>query len=133
MIWLIGDIDIGLSSCKPNDIRYLPNARWLQERLSCHVSRPRSSDVSEILNGSGLAGAGSQLASTLRGAGFQVVDVRNADRFDYPKTLVVLRTTDLGAARKVARQLGRAQIIRQRAIVDWDVTVVIGRDRSQRS
>lgn len=87
----------------------------------------------EILNGSGLAGAGSQLASTLRGAGFQIVDVRNADRFDYPKTLVVLRTTDFGAAREVAGELGGAQIIRQRAIVDWDVTVVIGRDRSKRS
>jgi hypothetical protein len=87
----------------------------------------------EVLNGSGQAGAGSHLATALREAGFQVVDVRNADRFDYPRTLVVARTGDLDAARKVAHFVGNARVIRQRALVDWDVTVVIGRDRGGRS
>jgi hypothetical protein len=87
----------------------------------------------EILNGSGRAGAGSHLAAALTEAGFQVVEVRNADRFDYPKTLVVARTEDLRGARRVAHLVGNARVIRQRSLVDWDVTVVIGRDRSDRS
>lgn len=82
----------------------------------------------EILNGSGQTGAGSHMASDLRDAGFQVVDVRNADRFDYPTTLVVARTSDLGAARRVADFLGQGMVLRQRSGVDWDVTIVIGRD-----
>jgi len=101
-------------------------------------SDPRVGDGSiatrvEILNGSGQAGAGSHLATALREAGYQVVEVRNADRFDYPKTLVVARTEDLRGARKVAKFVGNARVIRQRSLVDWDVTVVIGRDRSDRS
>jgi hypothetical protein len=101
-------------------------------------SDPRIGDGSiaarvEVLNGSGQAGAGSHLATELREAGFQVVEVRNADRFDYPQTLVVARTEDLRAARKVASLIGHARIIRQRSLVDWDVTVVIGRDRNDRS
>ena len=86
----------------------------------------------EVLNGSGQAGAGSHLSTALRDEGYHVVDVRNADRFDYPRTMVVARTQDVRAARKVASFLGGAQLVRQRALVDWDVTVVIGRDHNSR-
>ena len=99
---------------------------------------PRLSDGSiaarvEIWNGSGFEGAGGRMASRLREAGFQVVDVRNADRFDYPVTLVVDRTADGKAAREVSRALSGARILRQRRNVDWEVTVVVGRDWRERS
>lgn len=99
---------------------------------------PRASDGSvaarvEVLNGSGFEGEGGRMATLLREAGFQVVDVRNADRFDYPVTLVVDRTADGKAAREVSRRLRGARILRQRAQVDWDVTVVVGRDSRERS
>ena len=87
----------------------------------------------EVLNGSGFEGEGGRMASLLREAGFQVVDVRNADRFDYPLTLVVDRTADGKAAREVSRRLSGARILRQRAEVDWEVTVVVGRDWRERS
>jgi hypothetical protein len=83
----------------------------------------------EVLNGSGQAGAGSAVADRLRAEGFEVVTVRNADRFDYPRTLVVSRTEEFARARAVHRAIGGAQLLRQRAQVDWDVTVVVGRDQ----
>lgn len=85
----------------------------------------------EVLNGSGQAGAGSRVASLLSEGGFEVVGVRNADRFDYPRTLVVARAADLRKARAVARRISGSQLIRQRAPLDWDVTVVVGRDRAR--
>jgi hypothetical protein len=85
----------------------------------------------EVLNGSGQEGAGGRVANRLRDAGFQVIGVRNADRFDYPRTLVAARGTDPSRARAVARKLAGSQIIRQRAPLDWDVTVVVGRDQAR--
>jgi hypothetical protein len=83
----------------------------------------------EVLNGSGQAGAGGSVADQLRAAGFEVVTVRNADRFDYPRTLVVARAADFGRARAVHRAIEGSQLLRQRTQSDWDVTVVVGRDQ----
>jgi len=94
-------------------------------------SAPSSGIRVEVLNGSGQEGMGSKVADRLRDAGFQVISVRNADRFDYPRTLVAARGNDIGRARAVARRLAGSQVIRQRSTVDWDVTVVIGRDQAR--
>jgi len=87
----------------------------------------------EVLNGSGQAGAGSLVAGRLRAAGLEVVGIRNADRFDYPRTLVVARGADVERARTVARRLHGSQLVRQRATAEWDVTVVVGRDQARQA
>lgn len=86
----------------------------------------------QVLNGSGESGVAVRVAAWLRDGGFQVTEVRNADRQDYFATLVVARRPDLSLAREVAHYLGRPPVIRQQ----WgselaDVTVVIGSDRSR--
>lgn len=86
----------------------------------------------QVLNGSGEGGIGSQVASFLRQGGFQVVEVRNADRVDYFATMVVARRADPASARAVARYLGGPPVIRQAWNSDVaDVTVVLGSDRSR--
>jgi hypothetical protein len=85
----------------------------------------------QVLNGSGQGGVGSRTAAFLREGGFHVVEVQNADRFDYFATLVVARREDVSSARAVARYLGGVPVVRQA----WDsdlaeVTVVLGKDRS---
>src|SRR5262245_15236659 len=94
-------------------------------------TKPPSGIRVEVLNGSGQEGVGGKVAEVLRDAGFQVISVRNADRFDYPRTLVAARGSDVGRAKAVARKLDGSQIVRQRAPVDWDVTVVVGRDQAR--
>ena len=86
----------------------------------------------QVMNGSGEGGIASRVASYLREGGFQVVDVRNADRSDYFASLVVARRSDLEPAFVVARYLGGPPIIRQAWDTDLaDVTVVLGSDRSR--
>jgi hypothetical protein len=86
----------------------------------------------QVLNGSREGGIGSRVASFLRQGGFQVVEVRNADRSDYFATMVVARRADPASARAVARFLGGPPVIRQAWNSDVaDVTVVLGGDRSQ--
>lgn len=86
----------------------------------------------QVMNGSGEGGVASRVATRLRDGGFQVVEVKNAERSDYFATFVVARRDDPAAARTVARYLGGAPVIRQA----WgpepaDVTVVLGSDRSR--
>lgn len=86
----------------------------------------------QVLNGSGEAGVGQKVASFLREGGYQVVEVRNADRSDYFASIVVARRSDLSTAREVAHYLGGPPLIRQA----WDseladVSVLIGSDRSR--
>jgi hypothetical protein len=99
--------------------------------LRTHGERGRVIRV-QVLNGSGEGGVAGRVASFLKEGGFHVVEVRNADRFDYFTTMVVARRDDPAAARVVARYLGNPPVIRQA----WDsdlaeVTVVIGSDRSK--
>lgn len=86
----------------------------------------------QVLNGSGEGGVGSRVASFLRQGGFQVVEVRNADRPDYLASVVVARRSDPVSARAVARYLGGPPVVRQAWDSDVaDVTVVLGSDRSR--
>ncbi len=86
----------------------------------------------QVLNGSGEPGVGTRVAAWLREGGFQVTDVRNADRTDYFATFVVARRGDLSLAREVAHYLGGPPLVRQ----EWnselaDVSVLVGSDRSR--
>jgi hypothetical protein len=86
----------------------------------------------QVLNGSGEAGIGVRVASFLREGGFQVVDVRNADRSDYFASFVVARRSDLSTAREVAHYLGGSPLVRQAWESELaDVSVLIGSDRSR--
>jgi len=86
----------------------------------------------QVLNGSGEPGVGTRVAAFLREGGFQVTDVRNADRSDYFATFVVARRGDLSLAEEVAHYLGGPPLVRQ----EWsselaDVSVLVGSDRSK--
>jgi hypothetical protein len=88
----------------------------------------------QVLNGSGEPGVGTRVAAFLREGGFQVTDVRNADRNDYFATFVVARRSDLSLAAEVAHYLGGPPLVRQ----EWsselaDVSVLVGSDRSKLS
>jgi hypothetical protein len=109
---------------------------WLYARVFARKSDPPTSNGQvirvQVLNGSGEAGIATRVASYLREGGFHVVEVRNADRFDYFPTLVLARTRQPGPAQEVARYLGSPPVLLQ----SWEsgavqVTLIIGRDRSR--
>jgi hypothetical protein len=110
---------------------------WAWARFGGLAAAPRFSKSArvirvQVLNGSGETGVGGRVASFLRDGGFQVVEVRNADRSDYFASFVVARRSDLSTAREVAHYLGGPPLIRQAWDSDLaDVSVVIGSDRSR--
>ena len=87
----------------------------------------------EVLNGSGVHRAGQGLADELRERGYDVVDIRNADRHDYEETLVLDRVGDPEVARGLAEVLGVIDVMPQRNEgLLLEVTVILGRDLADR-
>lgn len=125
LLWVFGGLSLAL----------LVSWGWARFRPD-PLERPRS-DANRVIrvqvwNGSGEPGVGLRAASHLREGGFQVVEVRNADRSDYFETLVVSRREDMTPATTVARYLGTPPVIRQVWDSDQaDVTLVLGNDRSR--
>lgn len=102
--------------------------------MSAEVDRSRTDEnrtVVEILNGVGLPGLAGDFSDYLRDQGFDVLRFTNAQRYDYPRTLVINRGSDVGQAQEVAQALGLAptdvaNIPDPNAQID--VTVVLGED-----
>lgn len=86
----------------------------------------------QILNGNGEPGIGQAVTSRLQPGGFRVVLTRNADRFDYPTTRIVIyddSREQLALAEDVRQRLGVGQVELSEApqgVVD--ITVVVGAD-----
>ena len=64
----------------------------------------------EVLNGMGEPGAARRAAGLLRDMGFDVVYFGNADGFGHDSTLVLRRSDDSTAARRLADSLGVARV-----------------------
>jgi hypothetical protein len=93
----------------------------------------RNRPTLKLLNGCGRAGLADRMQSPLRGAGFDVLDTDNADRFDYDRTVVRDRSGKAGAAEKLRDWLrseyGVGEIREDGAAVpEADLILVIGRD-----
>jgi hypothetical protein len=88
----------------------------------------------EVLNGSGIDRAGLEVAEQLRGSGFDVVDVKNADRRDYERTIVLDRVGVAEYAAAVSRTLGaEAPVLQRNDDLLLEVTVILGRDLALRA
>lgn len=85
----------------------------------------------DVLNGCGAKGAGAKFMTYLRGAGFDVVELKNYTSSTVATTLVIDRVGNLEAARKIAAALGVAgPNVLQQLNPDYfvDVSVIIGKD-----
>lgn len=89
----------------------------------------------EVLNGCGKVGISQKVRDYLRTQGFDVVNVDNAENFQFPETIVldrVGRTTVSDGALAVAQALGTTHVILQRNDDRMvDVTAIIGQDYDQ--
>lgn len=109
------------------DDKQLPGlVSWLGDDIS---SLPRSGITVEVLNGSGIRGIAALVSSMLSAEGFTVVRSGNADRFDYPVSMVISRVSLVDGAREVAALIPGADM-RKEEIPGSDimVTVIIGQN-----
>jgi hypothetical protein len=95
------------------------------------VDPSKSSQVTRVIvyNGAGKPGIAGDAAQKLIRGGFRVVDTKNADRFDYRTTTVVVQRGPLEQGAEIVKVLGVGTVKEQRTDEDVsDVVVIIGKD-----
>ena len=109
-------------------------AAQMVDKVIRGVDRAENSNVKvAVQNGCGVSGAADYIASILRGYGFNVVSVGNADRFDYDETKILapkgkqdIQTEILKSVKMAA---GQAKAYTSDEIPEeTDVVVIIGKD-----
>lgn len=82
-----------------------------------------------VYNGSGKPGMAGEAAQALIKAGMRVVDTKNADRFDYKQTLIVVQDSDLAKGESVKEVLGVGKVVDQPSEQDVaDIIIIVGQD-----
>lgn len=82
-----------------------------------------------VFNGAGVPGIAGVAAQQLIRAGMRVVDTKNADKFTYKQTLIIVQSGPLSAGNQVAKVLGVGRVISKPADQDVaEVLVIIGKD-----
>ena len=88
----------------------------------------------EVLNGCGIKGIAARTADFLRSHQVDVVRSDNADRYDYPNTVIISRNENVESLKAVARSFGIAMndethiLIVPDESLGVDVTVILGKD-----
>jgi len=81
-----------------------------------------------IRNGSGVAGIAADAETALRELGVDVVDVGNADRFDYPESVLIVRRRN-AEAEGLAQRIGCRNVMKQtRRDAIADAELILGGD-----
>jgi polyisoprenyl-teichoic acid--peptidoglycan teichoic acid transferase len=83
----------------------------------------------EVLNGNKVPGIAHRVASEMEELGFNVVNIDNADRFDYQKTILIIYSKEI----KVDEYLGQiwhdVEVVRrEQTCNELDMTIIIGKN-----
>jgi len=88
----------------------------------------------EVLNGCGIKGIAARTADFLRTHQVDVVRSDNADRYDYPNTVIISRNENVESLKAVSRSFGISMndethiLIVPDESLGVDVTVILGKD-----
>lgn len=103
---------------------------YLMANLGDDFILPRQLVTVEVLNGSGVAGIAGKVALMLQEHGFQVVNVDDADSFDYARSRAISRQAEMEPARAVADIVGAELLKEEVPGFPAMVTVIVGKDFS---
>jgi len=83
----------------------------------------------EVLNGARIPGIARSVASKMTELGFNIVNVDNADSFDYQKTVLIIYSKEITIDEYVKQYLGDIDIIRkEQPQSEVDMTIIIGKN-----
>lgn len=112
----------GVSYLVPDDEEVKSKARYLIE------NKNRGLNV-EVLNGNKMPGIAHRVANQLEEIGFNVVNIDNADHFDYQKTVLVIYSKEIRVDDYLKQFLNDVEVIRKEDPEKTvDMTVIIGKN-----
>ncbi|MBU4602361.1 LCP family protein [bacterium] len=111
-------------------ISYLePNVEEVQQRVKSLIYSKNSGMKVEVLNGNSMMGIAHKIAQDLELQGFEIVNVGNADNFNYQQTKIIVYSKETDLDNQFKELFKDFEIVKEyRTQTDLDLVIILGKD-----
>lgn len=114
-------------------ISYLePNVEEVRQRVKSLISSKNSGMKVEVLNGNAMAGVAHKIAEDLKLQGFEVVNIGNADNFNYQKTKIIVYSKEVNLNNQFTELFKDFEIVKDyQQQNNLDLVIILGKDMAE--
>ncbi len=111
-------------------VSYLvPNVEEVQQKVKSLIYGKNSGVKVEVLNGNAMPGIAHEIAKDLELQGFEIVNVGNADNFDYEKTKIIVYSKGVNLDNEFKKLFNDFEIVKEyRTQTNLDLIIILGKD-----
>jgi len=111
-------------------ISYLePNVEEVQQRVKSLIYSKNSGMKVEVLNGNAMAGIAHKIAEALELQGFEIVNIGNADNFNYEQTKIIVYSKEVNLDNQFKELFKDFEIVKEyQDQANLDLVIILGKD-----
>jgi LCP family protein required for cell wall assembly len=111
-------------------ISYLePNVEEVQQRVKSLIYSKNSGMKVEVLNGNAMAGIAHKIAKDLELQGFEIVNIGNADNFNYEQTKIIVYSKEVNLDNQFKELFKDFEIAKEyQDQTNLDLVIILGKD-----
>jgi len=131
-----GEFKIETIQAKPiylEGISYLePDVEEVRQRVKSLIYNKNSGMKLEVLNGNAMFGIANRVAKDLELQGFEIVNIGNADRFDYEKTKIIVYSKKVNLDNEFKKLFNDFEIVKEsQTNTNLDLVIILGKDMAE--
>jgi len=111
-------------------ISYLePNVEEVRQRVKSLIYSKNSGMKVEVLNGNAMSGIAHKIAKDLALQGFEIVNIGNADNFDYERTKIIVYSKEVNLDNEFKKLFKDFEIVKEyQTQTKFDLVIILGKD-----
>jgi len=114
-------------------VSYLePDVEKVRQRVKSLVYSENSGMKVEVLNGNATSGIAHKIAKDLEMQGFEVVNIGNADNFNYEKTKIIVYSKEINLDSEFKKLFKDYEIVKEyQTNANLDLVIILGKDMAE--
>jgi len=101
----------------------------VQQRVKSLIYSKNSGMKVEVLNGNAMAGIARKMAKDLELQGFKIVNIGNADNFNYKNTKIIVYSKEVNLDNQFKELFKDFEIVKEyQAQTNLDLVIILGKD-----
>jgi len=114
-------------------VSYLePDVEEVRQRVKSLIYSKNSGMKLEVLNGNAMFGIANRVAKDLELQGFEIVNIGNADRFDYEKTKIIVYSKKVNLDNEFKKLFNDFEIVKEsQTNTNLDLVIILGKDMAE--
>jgi len=114
-------------------ISYLePDLEEVRQRVKSLIYSKNSGMKVEVLNGNAMTGIAHKIAKDLELQGFEIVNLGNADNFNYKKTKIIVYSKEVNLDNEFKKLFNDFEIVKEYQTNDnLDLVIILGKDMAE--